>query len=367
MNFRRTLTTLLLLLLATLPGVSASAAEITGRVVNATTGSPAADISVGLLALQNRMETVAQTVTDGEGRYTLTVEATPGQRYLVQASFQGVNYNAPVVTTGGRDTVNLTVYASGAAREDFTLSEHVIFLQPDGEQVQVTELFSLSNSSNPPRSYAPDGPSFLFGTPKGARDVSVSVSTGSGMPLKRQPQESAENPSHLYLSYAFRPGEAQVQVTYSLPLSGDTFDMTLPLATPARGRFLVVPAVGVKLTSAGLEEQPQTISPDRKIFIVRESPADKLSLSMTIDKEALIALGSRTAASAAANTPGPVQNNNPVTLVPHPFNQTPRLYYLTGLILFVLMMGLYYLFSLDPAQTTDHDTSQSNAGAADAD
>jgi hypothetical protein len=362
---RRTLTALLLLLLGILPATSAKAAEITGRVVNATTGSPAADVSVGLLALQQRMETVAQAVTDGEGRYTLTVDANPGQRYLVQASFQGVNYNAPVVTTGGTDTVNLTVYASGATLEDFTLSEHVIFLQPGNDQVQVTELFGLNNASNPPRSYAPDGPSFFFGTPRGARDVNVTVSTGSGIPLNQQPPESAENPSHLYLNYAFRPGEAQVQVTYSLPQSGDTFAMTLPLATPARGRFLVIPAAGIEFTSAGLEEQPQTISPDRKIYIVRESPNNQFALSLTIDKDELIAFANRTAASAAANSPGPAPDSNPVTLVPHPFNQTPRLFYLTGLILFVLTMGLYYLFSLDPSQTTDHDSSQS--GATDAD
>lgn len=344
-----------------------SAADISGRVTNATTGRPADDISVGLLALQRGMQTVADTVTDSNGRYKLTVEANSGERFLVQATYGGVNYNQPVGFTGANQTVNITVYESGAAKTDVTITEHVIFVLPGSDTVRFTELYSLNNGSNPPRTYSPDE-SFLFAIPRGARNLEVSVSTQSGLPLKQQSQESIQDPNLLALSYALRPGDSQVQVSYEAPFSGDALDLKLPLAEPARSLFVVIPSLGAEITNSGFEEQPQSISPDRKIFVVRNAPPKELPLRMTFNQEELARLASQTAAS---QTPAP-QNNNPVTLVPHALNQKPRQFFIVGLILFVLFLGLYYLNSLEPTPSTTHDaTLQSNqtgqSGGTDAD
>ena len=344
------------LLMAALFSTPASAADITGRVTNATTGRPADDISVGLLALQRGMQTVAVTVTDSHGRYKLTVEANPGERFLVQATYGGVNYNQPVEFTGANQTVDITVYESGAAKTDVAFTEHVIFVLPGSDTVRFTELYSLNNGSNPPKSYTPEE-TFLFAIPRGAQQLEVSVSTQSGLPLKQQSQESLKDPNLLALSYAFRPGDSQVQVSYAVPFSGDALDLMLPLAEPARSLFVVIPSLGAEITNSGFEEQPQTISPNRRIFVVRNAPPKELPLRMTFNQEELARLANRTAAS---QTPAP-QNSNPITLVPHALNQNPRQFFIVGLILFVLFLGLYYLNSLEPRPSATHDaTLQSN-------
>ena len=173
------------LALALLP-LPATAAEIAGTVSNKTTGRPAADISVSLLALERQLSTVAETVTDAEGRYRLVVDAGPEERFLVQASYGGANYNRPVVLfSDGTTTVDVTVYESGAGLGDLDIQQHIVFLSRGDRLLVVTEIFNVLNRTEPPRSFVPDQEGFRFALPEGAQDLEVSVSTPSGMPLRK--------------------------------------------------------------------------------------------------------------------------------------------------------------------------------------
>ena len=333
--------------------LTAAGAEIVGTVRNATTGQPAADVSVSLLALQRQMSTVADTVTDAQGHYRLEIDANAGERFLVQASFGGANYNAPVALfSADTTTVDITVYESGARLDDLRITEHAIILMPAAETVSVAEFFLVQNDTSPPRAYVPDTEGFRFGLPDEATELGVSVGTQSGMPLRQQAQESLHEGQRT-ISYEFRPGETQVQVSYQLPLEGEFFELRLPLALPADARFAVIPSAGAEFTSPGLEEVPQTRSPDRRIFRIREAGPDALSLSLRLNPEEL---ARATAPGASASAPQPEPRSNPITLVPQPVNRVQ--WYVVGLGLFVLGLGLYYLTLMDPAHTANHDTAK---------
>ncbi len=357
-------TVLSVVALCLLPG-SAAGADIVGTVTNGTTGQPAANVSVGLLALQQQMSTVADTVTDSAGRYRLTVDASPRERFLVQASYGGANYNRSVVLFGDDDrTVDVTVYESGAKLSDLLISEHVIFFEPVDGAMGITENFTVQNQTDPPRAYVPREEGFRFGVASGATGISVTVSTQSGMPLRQQSQESSRA-GQRYIGYEFRPGTTQVQINYSVPFSGDTFDYRTPLALPAAARFVVIHSAGMEITSPGVEETRDTSSPDRRIFRItdRATDTDKDAGSFA----ATVVINAEELARFRANPPtapaAPRQpRQSPVYLIPQPVNRVQ--FYITGLGLFVLGCGLYYLTLLDPTSSPSanhelakHDTA----------
>src|SRR5579862_7174131 len=68
-----------------------SAATVSGTVRNGTNNSPAAGVTVVLIALQNDMTTVANTTTDKQGHYSMEYTPPGGQMpMLVRAVYKGV-------------------------------------------------------------------------------------------------------------------------------------------------------------------------------------------------------------------------------------------------------------------------------------
>ena len=326
----------------------AAAVEITGQVRNATTGQPVAGASVNLLALRGMMVPIRETQTNQEGRYRFVVAANPSERFLVQVPFQGVNYHAPAFVTGERITADVEVYESGAAPSDISVEGHTIFLEPHSDHVRVTESYAVHNHSQPLRTFAPDGSSFTFPVPATVGDLQVSVRTVSGVPLRQQPQP-AEAENHFAIDYAFRPGESEVQVSYAVPLSGTTLDLLLPLTVETKTRHIAVPASGVQLSGAGLEEIEQTRFPQTRLFSVSGAAPGELALRLQVDLEALPAV-------ASSPQPSVATVESVVTIVPHPINRAQS--YIVGLCLFVLLLGLYYLNSLQPTQNTSDDSAR---------
>ena len=342
-------------LVTILPGTLLRAADVTivGTVTNGTTGQPAADISVSLLALQRQMATIADTVTDDDGKFRLTVDASAQERFLVQASFGGVNYNKSVVIFSAETTtVDITVFNSGAKLSDLRIREHAFIFLPEDGKVGITEFFTVQNQTEPPRAYVPGAEGFRFGIADGATDIGVTVSTQSGMPLRQQSQLSSHDGQRT-IGYEFRPGETQVQVSYFVPFSGEVFEFKAALPLPALARFAVIPAGGVEITSPGVGETPDTRSPDRRIFQLTDPNADSFAATLKIDAEELARfMANPPTAPAAAGTTPPARQN-PIHLIPQPVNE--KQIYIVGLGLFVLTCGLYYLTLLDATPSTKHE------------
>ncbi|MGH9813565.1 MAG: hypothetical protein ACRD4T_10570 [Candidatus Acidiferrales bacterium] len=321
---------------------AAEAVEIVGRVMNATTGTPAGDVSVNLLALRGQMVPVRDTVTDAEGNFRFVVAANPSERFLVQVPFRGVNYNKPaMLSEGERITVFVEVYEIGASASDIKVEAHSILLQPQRGHLRVDEFYTVSNTSSPQQTYAPDEGSFRFKLPPTIGDLQVSAQRSGGMPLRQQPQAAGEENSFV-LQFPFYPGESDVQISYVLPLSGETVSLRLPVSVAAARRHVAVPRTGVEVESAQLKEVTQEQVPQARIYTTDVKPPAELALTLKINPAALEAA----AAQAPADAPEAPQAT--VTIVPHPTNRAQ--WYIVGLTLVVLLLGLYYLYSLSPAE-----------------
>lgn len=318
----------------------ARAAEIVGRVTNATTSQAVPGQSVNLLALRAQMVPIRETQTDSEGRFRFVVDANPSERFLVQVPFRGVNYNAPAAfSSGERITADVTVYETGAAAADISVQAHTIFIEAHSGHVRVSDFYSVENRSRPPRAYAPERGSFRFTLPGPVGDLQISAVRSGGMPLRQQPQP-AEVANTFVVDFPLHPGETEFQVSYALPLGGTALDLELPLGVVTARRHLAVPRQGVRVEGAGLKEIVQTQAPQARVYEVEARAPGNLKLHLEVDPAAV-------AAAPEPSTPAAPQGENAVSIIPHPVNQAQ--WYIVGLTLLVLLLGLYYLSSLDPA------------------
>lgn len=341
--------TLLSVALAVLP---AAAVEIEGQVRNLTTGQPVAGASVSLLALRGMMIPIRETQTDDAGRFRFVVAANPNERFLVQVPYRGVNYNAAAGVTGGdRLTVNVDVYDAGATDADLSVENHTILLEPHEDHLRISEYYGVRNQSQPPRSYAPDRGGFTFALPPGIGDLGVSTRTSAGMPLRQQVQ-AAEQENQFYLDYALRPGETEIQISYVLPMEGTEANLRLPQIVETKTRNIAVPAAGVTATGPDLEEIQQNRIPQVRLYSVKMTTTGNLALNLQVDPEAL----QQAQAAAPPQQPADPQNQVAVSIISHPVSQAQG--YILGLGLLVLLVGLYYLYSHEPAHTARNDASR---------
>ena len=232
------------LLLAAL-SATALAAELTGTVRNATTGKPAAGDEVVLLSMTGGMDEVGRTQTDSQGRFRFTVDdaATP---YLIRVNHQKVNYHktAPPGTT----SVEVEVYDSAAKLEGVRAIVDVLRFEADASTLQVTELYSLSNNSQPPRTLMSER-SFEIYLPAGAEILASTAVSGGGMPVNSAPVPTGEKNRYAFI-FPLRPGETRFQVSYRLPYSGEA-DFQPRLALPTEHLVVMVPPSMTFRSNAG--------------------------------------------------------------------------------------------------------------------
>jgi hypothetical protein len=131
------------------------------------------------------------------------------------------------------------------------------------------------------------------------------------------------------------------------------------LPYPAARRHLIVPKQGVTLDARDLTELQQTQAPQARVFTVNTKSPGKLALKLTLDPAALEA--AQALAPPAAEPAA--ESGSQVQIVPHPVNRAQ--WYIVGLTLFVLLLGLYYLTALAPGpRATDADRRQPKSSGA---
>ncbi|MGH9805048.1 MAG: hypothetical protein ACRD4D_07735, partial [Candidatus Acidiferrales bacterium] len=321
---------------------------------------PVANQFVNLVAPREAgMVPVRETETDSQGRFRFVVAANPNERFMVQVPYRGVLYSRPALPTAG-DTVtaDIEVFEIGARPEDVTVEGHTIFLEPHRDHVRVMEFYAVTNTSRPPRAFYPDGGGFRFALPGVVGDLQVSAGRSGSVSLRQQPQPAAQ-PDVFVIDFAVRPGESEIHVSYALPVQGNTFNLRLPLPFAAARRHLAVPKQGVKLEARELTELQQSQPPQARVYTIGTKSPGALALKLTLDLDAL------EAAEALAPTPSPpaAESGGQVQIVPHPVSQAQ--WYIVGLTLFVLLLGLFYLYSLAPVPSaTDDGSHQSKSSPA---
>jgi len=222
-------------LLLTALSTPALAAEITGTVRNGTTGKPAAGDDVVLLSMAGGMDEVGRTRTDSQGRFKLSVDDATAP-YLVRVIHQKVTYHK--AAPPGAPSLEIEVYDAAAKVEGVRAIVDVLRFEADASTLQVTELYGISNSSQPPRTQMSER-SFEIFLPPGAVIQSSTAMSGTGMPVNSAPVPTGEKNRYAFI-FPLRPGETRFQVSYRLPYSGEA-DFQPRLALPTEHLVVMVP------------------------------------------------------------------------------------------------------------------------------
>ncbi len=232
----------LILITVLMAGSAAALAQsrtVSGVVTNGTTHKPAAGDEVILLKLSQGMQEEARTKTDAHGEFNLNV-ADGSAMHLIRVRHDNVNYHEPIQP--GANNLQITVYNAVAKAPGLKLLDQSEVYQANGSQLQVIELFRLSNESVPALSQ----PSFDFYLPEGASVRMGQAVTENGMPVTATVVPQKEKNKYTIL-HPLRPGTTQLELVYTMPYSG-TASIRPKLTMPA-GHFYVVTANGIRFTA----------------------------------------------------------------------------------------------------------------------
>ncbi len=230
-----------LLLLGQGTAVFAAGGNISGQVLNGTTGSPVSRQTIQLLMPQGGMQQVATAMTDASGHFALAVkDLATGSFYLLQATYQDVNYHAPVkFDDRGQARVDLTVYDATRAAPPVRVQSARIILSAEGGKVHVQEMFALRNPSDPPRSYVNPNGTFFFHLAKPSSDPAAAVAGMMNMPLP-EPVNPGKSKGDFNIQYPLKPGLTVMMVTYDADYSAGRLDLADSVAYPIDGVELLV-------------------------------------------------------------------------------------------------------------------------------
>ncbi len=260
------------LALARKPGVARSAcatvlfllaaaplwAAVDGTVVNQTTGRPEAGAEISVFNLtQNGPELLDSAKSDGNGHFSINKTLEPGP-HLIEVQHAGITYNTMVPPGRPSTGLELSVFDTTKDPAAAPISQHILFLEPSGQQLNVTETYFFNNAGKVTYD-DPNGTLRFFVPPAATKDsLKVNGTEPRGMPLEQAPSSAKEKGAYA-VSFPIKPGETRIDINYTLPASDPaTFASKIYYQGPPTR--LVVPS-GVTLQGDGLNAlgaEPQT-------------------------------------------------------------------------------------------------------------
>jgi hypothetical protein len=228
------------------------AGTVRGTVNNGTTGKPGVGVEVVLIQLQGGMQPVANTKTDAAGTFTFDNPNIGAQPMLVRVIYKGVNFHQPLPP--GKDSVTVDVFEPTADAKTISVPSHVVIFQPNGASLLVGEEYGVKNDSKPPRAFFKLDGNFEAALPENAELKQIAAAGPSGMPVVQAPIDKGKN--KYAISFAFRPGESEVRLSYELPYPNNKISVKLPTVYGG-GRLLVVVPPTVRVTGDGLQAAGQ--------------------------------------------------------------------------------------------------------------
>jgi hypothetical protein len=228
------------------------AGTVHGTVNNGTTGKPGAGVEVVLLQLQGGMQPVANTKSDALGNFTFDNPSIGAQPMLVRVVYKGVNFHQPLPP--GKDSVSLDIFEPTGDAKTITVPSHVVIFQPNGATLLVGEEYGVRNDSKPPLAFFKLDGNFEAALPDNAELKQIAAAGPSGMPVVQAPIDKGKN--KYAISFAFRPGESEVRLSYELPYPNNKISVKLPTVYGG-GRLLVVVPPTVQVSGDGLQAAGQ--------------------------------------------------------------------------------------------------------------
>ena len=214
----------------------AAAAEVSGKVINKTIERPAAGDEVLLMDVSADMRVSGRTRSDSSGNFRFRV-AREGIPWLITVTHAGVRY-AAAVPAGDRST-EVGVFDKTDSTAAVKSSIQVLQIESDAGHLRATEMFTVMNSSSPPRTVQKED-LFLIPLPAGAALLS-SLAEGPGQSVVKSIAVVPPKENRCYFSFPLRPGTTKIQLQFQFPYSG-SFTFTPYLPFPADMFGVVTPA-----------------------------------------------------------------------------------------------------------------------------
>ena len=221
--------------------VNSLAARIQGQVSNGTTQRPLARQKVEVISPRGGMAMVGEATTDANGHFEINNgQIDANGFYLVQTTYQDVDYNAPVqFDPDGDAAVNVTAYESTSKEPALRIDSARVIVRAEGPQAHIQELFSVENPSH--EAYRNPKGTFLFHIAPGGGAPTVAAVGLMNMPLP-QNAEKGKKPGDFYITYALKPGRNVLMVAYDADYSSQQLALDDSVAYPiARMQLFVVP------------------------------------------------------------------------------------------------------------------------------
>jgi hypothetical protein len=188
-------------------------ASIGGQITNGTTHQPVSRQKVELISPQVGMAVVGEAATDARGHFILnSSQMDTSGFYLLQATYQGVDYNAPVkFDPSGNALADITVYESTQKKPVLRISSARVIVRAEGSQAHVQELFALNNPGD--KTYSNSNGTFFFHISPKVGTPTVAAVGLMNMPLP-QNTEAGKSAGDFHIDYALRPGLNVMMVSY---------------------------------------------------------------------------------------------------------------------------------------------------------
>ena len=249
----------------TLPALAAS---ITGTVTDRTTGKPAANDAVVLIAFGQGMQEAARTTTDAQGRYTLDVpEDTSGNpnagMHLVRVTHEKAAYFQPAPP--GTKALDVDVYDVAATVKGVSTEADVLRFETDQQGLHVIENYFVKNDSKPAMTQL-SNKAFEIYLPEGAQIEGTAAMGPGGMPVASSPIPLPDK-GHFAFIFPVRPGETRFQVSYHLPYSGSV-KWTQKVALPTENVAVMLPKQ-MTFTPASSDFQPVPDNVAAQTFVIK--------------------------------------------------------------------------------------------------
>jgi hypothetical protein len=223
-----------LLMVALALSAFASAASTSGTVMNKTTGKPSAGDEILLIDVSADMGEVGRTRSNASGHFQFHVSQGGAPR-LVRVMHGRVRYESAISSTG--EPLDVTVFDSTPAISDVRSSVQAMRIDADAEHLRVTEMLTLINGSNPPRTIQKQQ-LFWLNLPPGAFLLS-SVAQGPQEDAVESVATALPNENRCYFNFPLRPGTTKIQLQYQVPYSGTlTFVPHIPFPVETFGIVL---------------------------------------------------------------------------------------------------------------------------------
>src|SRR5215831_11282579 len=194
-----------------------AAQTLTGTVRNATTGKPSAGDDVILLRLGEGMEEEARVRTDAAGAFALNM-TSPSAQHLLRVLHQKVNYDRPLTGTA---PLELTVYNAVPKVPGLAGNIGIAQVESDGKTLNVTEMYSITNASNPPVTQS-NPRNYEISLPEKAVFDSAEAKGPKGIWVNVAPSPIAGQKGKYAINFPLRPGETNFKFAYHLADAGTT-------------------------------------------------------------------------------------------------------------------------------------------------